>query len=52
MNVYLSYEINLKGLEESNIEELIDAVQLLKMFSCLHSKNICVNVLITTVMNF
>lgn len=51
MNVYSSYEINLKSLEESNTEESIDAVQLLKMFSCLHSENIRVDVLITAAMN-
>ncbi|PVH78576.1 hypothetical protein DL98DRAFT_634269 [Cadophora sp. DSE1049] len=45
MNVYSSYEINLKSLEQSQNEEAVDAVQLLKMFSCFYCENICVDVL-------
>ncbi|KAF2817454.1 uncharacterized protein BDZ99DRAFT_374465 [Mytilinidion resinicola] len=51
MNVYSSYEINLRSLEESDTEQSIDALQLLKMFSCLHNENIRVDVIITAALN-
>ncbi|RDL38843.1 Uncharacterized protein BP5553_03183 [Venustampulla echinocandica] len=50
-NVYSSYEINLKNLEESNDEEALDAVELLKMFSCFHCENIRIDFLITAAVN-
>jgi tetratricopeptide (TPR) repeat protein len=50
-NVYSSYEINLKRLEELDDEEAHDAVELLKMFSCLHCEDIRIEVLITAAGN-
>jgi len=46
-----SYEINLKSLEQSEDEEAVDAVQLLKMFSCFYCENIRVDFLRMAVTN-
>lgn len=51
MNVYTSYDMNLKNLEESASQEAIDALQLLKMFSFLHPQNIRVDFLVTAATN-
>lgn len=51
LNVYSSYDINLKSLEESNKEVDIHAVELLKMFSCLNSENIHIDFLIAAAKN-
>lgn len=50
-NVYSSYEINLRNLEESGDEEALDALQLLKMFSCFHYENIRIEFLIAAALN-
>ncbi|PSN66380.1 hypothetical protein BS50DRAFT_635509 [Corynespora cassiicola Philippines] len=46
-----SYEINLESLERSTKKSHIDAVQLLKMFSCFHYENIRLDVLIKAATN-
>ncbi|KAF2096847.1 tetratricopeptide repeat domain-containing protein [Rhizodiscina lignyota] len=51
MNVYSSYEVNLQNLEDSSDPNSIDAMQLLKMFSCFHSENIRLDVLIAAAKN-
>ncbi|RDW71577.1 hypothetical protein BP6252_08140 [Coleophoma cylindrospora] len=50
-NVYSSYEINLKSLEESPEEGAKDALELLKMFSCFHCENIQIDFLIDVAIN-
>ncbi|CZR65421.1 uncharacterized protein PAC_15321 [Phialocephala subalpina] len=51
MNVYSSYEINLKSLEESNEEEARDSLQLLKMLSFFHCENIRLEFLVAAALN-
>jgi hypothetical protein len=49
--VYSSYEINLRSLEESSDEEALDAIQLLKMFSCFHNEGIHIDFLVAAAVN-
>lgn len=49
--IYSSYEINLTSLEQSKLQSHIDAVQLLKMFSCFYRENIRVDVLVKAATN-
>ncbi len=49
--IYSSYEINLQQLENSMSQPHIDAVQLLRVFSCFHFQDIRIDVLIASVIN-